>query len=151
MICLPYPHHNIVNSPHLTTGAPSPLLAFIQMTLGGGQLALGDLPRPLHPFPLRLRFPFMQNTAKMKGIWGVQIVLVADEAPLVSGPVLTMLWGYEVTRQVIVTVILGSCHPIISCCDHDPWWPIMSPDFCQFTHHRRISRNCGKFFVFPSF
>ena len=40
---------------------------------------------------------------------------MADEAPVVGGPVLTMLWGYEVTRQVIITVILGSCHPIISC------------------------------------
>eukprot|EP00956_Cyclotella_meneghiniana_P023465 scaffold45696_cov53-Cyclotella_meneghiniana.AAC.1 len=28
---------------------------------------------------------------------------MADEAPVVSGPVLRMLWGYEVTRQVIVT------------------------------------------------
>ena len=36
-----------------------------------------------------------------------------DEAPAVGGPVSTMFWGVQSSQQVIVTVILGSCHPII--------------------------------------
>ena len=49
---------------------------------------------------------------QLLGKWYLQ---AADEAPAVVGPVLTMLWeGVQSSQQVIVTVILGSCHPIIS-------------------------------------
>eukprot|EP00956_Cyclotella_meneghiniana_P030320 scaffold75832_cov39-Cyclotella_meneghiniana.AAC.6 len=42
---------------------------------------------------------------------------MADEAPVVGGPILTMLWEYEVTRQVIVTpkfaLVQTSVHTVV--------------------------------------
>eukprot|EP00956_Cyclotella_meneghiniana_P034005 scaffold100841_cov68-Cyclotella_meneghiniana.AAC.1 len=120
MTCCANPH-NIVDSKHATAGAPSPPMAIVQMTIEGGRCALGGRSWPLHPFPLR--FPFMQNTAKMKGICGgngrsghgrpsganrgLQLLSklylqAADEAPAVGGPVLTMLWEVQSSQQVIV-------------------------------------------------
>eukprot|EP00956_Cyclotella_meneghiniana_P007069 scaffold9608_cov44-Cyclotella_meneghiniana.AAC.2 len=105
-----------------TTGASSPPMAIVKMTIEGGRCAPGGRSRPLHPF--RLRFPFMRNTAKMKGICGgngcsgrdrpsganrgLQLLRkwylqAADKAPAVGGPVLTMLWGVQSSQQVIVT------------------------------------------------
>eukprot|EP00956_Cyclotella_meneghiniana_P006439 scaffold8447_cov66-Cyclotella_meneghiniana.AAC.13 len=66
---LPYPH-NIVNSPHLTTGASLPLLAFIQMTLGGGRLALGGLPSrgraPISP-QIPIHAKYSKNEGNLRG------------------------------------------------------------------------------------
>eukprot|EP00956_Cyclotella_meneghiniana_P040132 scaffold187550_cov56-Cyclotella_meneghiniana.AAC.2 len=71
MTCCANPH-NIVDSKCPTTGALSPptiTMAIVQMIIEGGQYAPGGYCSwPLHPFPLR--FPLMQNTAKMKEVCG---------------------------------------------------------------------------------
>ena len=126
--------HNIVNTGPPTAGASSAACKYNLRSSCTPRFAPGGLSWPLHPFPLRI--PFMQNTAKMKGIcggngssgrdrhpganWGLQLLRkwylqAAYEAPAVRRPVSAMLWGVQSSQQVIVMVILGCCHPIISC------------------------------------
>ena len=62
--------------------------------------------------PISPQIPIHANCGlQLLSKWYLQ---AADEAPAVGGPVLAMLWGVQSPQQVIVTVILGSCHPIIS-------------------------------------
>ena len=103
-------------------------------------ISSGGRSRPLATAPISPQFP--RNTAKMKGIWGENgcsgrdrppranrriwhsskwYWWMADEAPVVSGRVLTMLWGSKLRGQVIVPWFWACFQPIISWSIHIGW------------------------------
>ena len=132
MTCCTNPLTSSANIRPPTNRASLLPMAIVQMTIEGRRFAPRGRSWPLHPFPLR--FPFMQNTAKIKGICGGTRCSSHDWPSGVNrGLKLLRKWycslrwssggqrsyiddvvGVQSLQQVIVTVILGSCHPIIS-------------------------------------
>ena len=108
MTCCANPHNMVDSNKHPATGASSPPMAIVKMTIEGGQFDPRGRSQPLlHPFP-----PQIPNCSYC--VNHINGICTDDEAPAVGGPVLTMLWRMQSSQQVIITVILGSCHPIIS-------------------------------------
>ena len=105
--------HNIVNTGPLTTGASSAIHQYHLDECQMRRLALGGLPRPLHPFSPQISFIFavfcMNGNLRGNGCSGrdrppranrppPSVIWMnakrVDDAPVVRCGLSTMLWGY---------------------------------------------------------